>query len=56
MCIFATVLLNSIGFGIIMPVMPRLVMEVTGEGLAQAAVYVVWLMFTYAVMNFLFLT
>jgi MFS transporter, DHA1 family, tetracycline resistance protein len=52
--IVATVLLNSIGFGIIMPVMPQLVMEVTGEGLAEAALYGGWLMFAYAVMQFCF--
>ncbi len=52
--IVATVLLNSIGFGIIMPVMPKLVMEVTGLGLAQAALYGGWLMFAYAIMQFFF--
>ena len=52
--IVATVLLNSIGFGIIMPVMPKLVMEVTGQGLAQAALYGGWLMFAYAIMQFFF--
>jgi DHA1 family tetracycline resistance protein-like MFS transporter len=52
--IVATVLLNSIGFGIIMPVMPQLVMEVTEQGLAQAALYGGWLMFAYAIMQFFF--
>lgn len=52
--IVATVLLNSIGFGIIMPVMPKLVMEVTGQGLTQAALYGGWLMFAYAIMQFFF--
>ncbi len=52
--IVATVLLNSIGFGIIMPVMPGLVMEVTGQGLADAALYGGWLMFAYAIMQFFF--
>jgi|TARA_Y100000310_G_scaffold302039_2_gene339022 DHA1 family tetracycline resistance protein-like MFS transporter len=52
--IFTTVLLNSIGFGIIIPVMPQLVMEVSGEGLSQAAMYGGWLMFSYAIMQFFF--
>jgi DHA1 family tetracycline resistance protein-like MFS transporter len=52
--IVATVLLNSIGFGIIMPVMPQLVMEVTHQGLSQAALYGGWLMFAYAIMQFFF--
>ncbi|MCZ6641435.1 MAG: TCR/Tet family MFS transporter [Gammaproteobacteria bacterium] len=50
--IFITVLLDAIGFGIILPVLPELVMEVTGEGLSQAARYGGWLMFTYAGMQF----
>ena len=37
--IVATVLLNSIGFGIIMPVMPKLVMEVTKLAQGLAGVY-----------------
>jgi DHA1 family tetracycline resistance protein-like MFS transporter len=52
--IFTTVLLNSIGFGIIIPVMPQLVMEVSGASLSEAAMYGGWLMFAYAVMQFFF--
>ena len=52
--IFITVLLDAIGFGIILPVMPQLIMEVTGEGLAQAAIYGGWLLFIYALMQFIF--
>lgn len=52
--IFTTVLLNSIGFGIIIPVMPQLVMEVTGEDLSNAAMYGGLLMFAYALMQFFF--
>ena len=37
--IFITVLLDVIGFGIIIPVLPELIMELTGEGLSRAAVY-----------------
>ncbi len=50
--IFVTVLLDSIGFGIIMPVLPALIMDVTGEPLADAARYGGWLMFVYAAMQF----
>ncbi|MCB1685122.1 MAG: hypothetical protein KDI31_11575, partial [Pseudomonadales bacterium] len=50
--VFITALLDSIGFGIIMPVLPQLVMEVTGEGLAGAARYGGGLMFAYAGMQF----
>jgi hypothetical protein len=35
--IFVTGLLDRIGFGIILPVMTKLIMDVTGESLAQAA-------------------
>lgn len=50
--VFVAALLDSIGFGIIMPVMPQLVMDVTGEGLSAAAGYGGWLMFAYAGMQF----
>jgi DHA1 family tetracycline resistance protein-like MFS transporter len=50
--VFITALLDSIGFGIIMPVMPQLVMDVTGENLSRAAGYGGWLMFAYAGMQF----
>lgn len=52
--IFVTVLLNSVGFGIILPVMPGLIMEVSVEGLTDAAIYNGWLMFSYAIMQFFF--
>ncbi len=50
--IFIVVLLDSIGFGIIMPVLPQLIMDVTGEPLSAAARYGGWLMFVYAAMQF----
>ncbi len=50
--VFITALLDSIGFGIILPVLPQLVMDVTGEPLAAAARYGGWLMFAYAGMQF----
>ncbi len=51
--IFITVLLNMIGFGVIMPVMPQLIMEVTGEDLAHAAKWGGLLTFVYALMQFI---
>lgn len=50
--IFITILINMIGFGIIMPVMPELVMEVTGGDLAEAARWGGILSFSYALMQF----
>ena len=52
--IFITVLLNSIGFGIVLPVLPELIVDVTGEALHQAARYGGWLAFAYALMQFFF--
>ena len=51
--IVITVLLDSIGFGIIIPVLPELIMELTGDGLSDAAQYGGWLLFVYALMQFL---
>jgi MFS transporter, DHA1 family, tetracycline resistance protein len=49
-----TVMIDTIGFGLILPVMPTLLMELTGEGVSRAALYGGWLTFVYAVMQFLF--
>lgn len=50
--IFLTVLIDSIGFGIILPVMPKLIMELTGKDLAASAVYGGWLAFSFALIQF----
>ncbi len=50
--IFLTVLLDTIGFGIIIPVVPELIMELTGKDISHASIYGGWLWFTYAVMQF----
>ncbi|GJL91513.1 TCR/Tet family MFS transporter [Hyphococcus sp.] len=52
MFIFITVLLNMIGFGVIMPVMPQLIMEVTGEDVSHAAKWGGYLSIVYALMQF----
>ncbi|HEX4648218.1 MAG TPA: TCR/Tet family MFS transporter [Steroidobacteraceae bacterium] len=50
--VFVAVLVDSIGFGIILPVLPRLIMQLTGVGVDRAAVYGGWLSFVYALMQF----
>ena len=50
--VFFTALMDSIGFGIILPVTPTLLMEVSAEGLSSSAVYGGWLMFSFAIMQF----
>lgn len=52
--ILVTVLLDTMGIGIIIPVLPELIMELSGEGLSRAAIYGGWLAFVYAGMQFLF--
>jgi DHA1 family tetracycline resistance protein-like MFS transporter len=52
--IFITILIDVIGMGIIIPVMPDLIKELTGEGLSRSSFYNGQLMFSYAVMQFLF--
>lgn len=51
--IFLTVLIDTIGFGIIMPVMPQLIVELTGETVARATFIGGALLVTYAVLQFL---
>lgn len=50
--IAVTLLLDTIGFGLIMPVYPRLLVDLTGQSLSRAAVYGGWLGFVYAAMQF----
>jgi DHA1 family tetracycline resistance protein-like MFS transporter len=52
--IFITVLIDMIGFGIIIPVMPLLVAELTGLGLGPAATWGGYLTTVYAAMQFVF--
>ncbi|MCC6358128.1 MAG: TCR/Tet family MFS transporter [Phycisphaerales bacterium] len=51
--IFVTLLIDTIGLGIIIPVMPELIRELTGEGLDVAAVYGGALAFAYSATQFL---
>lgn len=50
--IFVTILIDSIGFGIVMPVFPQLIVHLTGRTLANAAIVSGWLGLGYALMQF----
>lgn len=52
--VFITLLLDIIGFGIIMPVLPAYLGELTGVGVSEAAIEGGWLFFVYAAMQFFF--
>ncbi|MCC7462810.1 MAG: MFS transporter [Gammaproteobacteria bacterium] len=51
--ILLTVALDSMGMGILSPVTPKLILELSGAGLAQAAVFGGWLTAAFAGMQFL---
>lgn len=51
--ILLTVGLDSLGLGILVPVIPRLILDLTGQGLTRAAVYGGWLVATFAAVQFL---
>ncbi|ODU86271.1 MAG: hypothetical protein ABT14_09655 [Pelagibacterium sp. SCN 63-17] len=53
-CILITVLLDMIGVGIIVPVLPELLEDLTGGSVADAAVIGGYLVFAYAFMQFVF--
>ncbi len=53
-CILITILLDMVGYGIIVPVLPELIQDLTGGGVAEAAVFGGWLVFVYASMQFVF--
>lgn len=52
--IFITVMIDMMGIGIIIPVIPTLISDLMGEGISEASRIGGWLMFAYAVMQFLF--
>jgi DHA1 family tetracycline resistance protein-like MFS transporter len=51
--IFLTLLIDIIGLGVIIPVLPALIQELTGGSLADASRYGGWMLFAYAAMQFL---
>ena len=53
-CILLTILLDMLGYGIVLPVLPELIESVTGGSVAQAAVIGGWLVFSYSLMQFIF--
>jgi len=52
--VFLVVFIDMLGFGIIMPVLPKLITSITGDTISDAAVYAGWLAFAYAAMQFVF--
>ncbi len=52
--IFITLLIDVIGFGIIIPVMPTLISELKGVDISTASKYGSLLMFAYAIVQFFF--
>lgn len=52
--IFITMLVDVTGLGIIIPVIPKLICNMTGCDLSTASKYGGWLLFVYAIMQFFF--
>ncbi|MFT6880858.1 MAG: DHA1 family tetracycline resistance protein-like MFS transporter [Psychromonas sp.] len=52
--IFITVLIDVIGIGIVIPIIPSLIKELTGGSISEASQYAIWLVLIYAVMQFIF--
>lgn len=50
--VWVTVLLDMIGLGLIIPVVPAMLHELTGADTAHASIYGGWLFFAYAAMQF----
>ena len=52
--VFMTVFLDMVGFGLIMPVLPKLIEIIAGTDLAGASILAGWLFLAYGGMQFLF--
>lgn len=52
--IFVTLLIDVIGFGIIIPVFPKLVSEMIHGSMSDASLYAGWMMFAFSFMQFMF--
>jgi len=50
--IFVTVALSVVGFGLLIPVLPKLVVQLQGEGIASGSYTYGWLISIYALMQF----
>jgi DHA1 family tetracycline resistance protein-like MFS transporter len=52
--VFITLLIDVTGFGIIIPVLPKLISEMIHGNMSDASRYGGWLMFSFSIMMFLF--
>lgn len=52
--IFITLLIDITGFGIIIPILPKLISNLIHGTLSEASLYSGWLMFAFSIMQFLF--
>lgn len=52
--VLITLVIDAMGIGLIMPVMPDLIREIEGASLADAAIWGGYLSFSFAIMQFLF--
>src|SRR5215831_13311600 len=52
--VLSALLIDTMGFGIIMPVMPDLIVHLTGRTVSEAAEVSGWLMGVFAAMQFVF--
>ncbi|SOE22100.1 MFS transporter, DHA1 family, tetracycline resistance protein [Spirosomataceae bacterium TFI 002] len=52
--IFITVLIDVIGIGVVIPVVPSLIQELVGGTISDASKYALWLVLLYSSMQFLF--
>lgn len=52
--IFITLLIDVLGIGLIIPVLPTLIKGFVGGDISVASQYAGWLMASYAIMQFLF--
>ncbi len=52
--IFITLLIDVMGWGLIIPVMPRLISQLKNIGVNEASSYGAWLLFAYAITQFFF--
>ncbi len=51
--IFITVLIDTIGFSIVLPVIPNLILDLTQVDVSQASLSGGWLAFAYAITQFI---
>ena len=52
--IFITLLIDVTGFGIIIPILPKLISTLIHGNLSEASLYSGWLMFSFSIMQFIF--